>query len=404
MAIYNYKARDNNGRPIRGAMEGASRNEIVEKLRKMGYMVTGISEASPGFSIESVFENIKRIKSDDMLMFYIQLSNMINAGITILMSLYTLGRQVENKALRGIIESVARQVEGGSTLSEALAGHSKVFPKLFVSMIKAGEASGTLDTVLMRYAKFYENQEDIKEKVRGALFYPAILFSFGTAVMLFIVTFIIPQFAQIYVKAGIALPIPTLIVYKTGFAIKNYWYWLFALLIALYALIKLYSRTGRGALFIDGLKLNLPIIGPLYRKVAIARFTRTLSTLLSSGVPILTSLDITKEVAGNRILENIITNVRAYVEKGEKLAEPLKVSGEFPPDVIQMISVGEESGGLDAMLEKIADFYDMTVSYAVKKLTTVIEPLFLMVMGVMVGVIMASMLLPIFDMVKALRH
>ena len=404
MAIYNYKARDNNGRLIKGAMEAASKNELVEKLKKMGYMVTGVSEVTAGFSIESVFENLKRIKSDDMLMFYIQLSNMINAGITILMSLSTLGRQVENKALRETIEGVVRQIEGGSTLSDALTGHGKVFPKLFVNMIKAGEASGSLDTVLMRYAKFYENQEDIKEKVKGALFYPMILFSFGTAVMLFIVTFVIPQFAQIYIRAGVQLPIPTLIVYKAGFMIKNYWYWLFALLIALYALAKLYSRTERGALFIDNLKLNLPIIGPLYRKVAIARFTRTLSTLLSSGVPILTSLDITKEVAGNKILENIIANVRRYVEKGEKLAEPLKVSGEFPPDVIQMISVGEESGGLDAMLEKIADFYDMTVSYAIKKLTTVIEPLFLMVMGVMVGVIMASMLLPIFDMVKTLRH
>jgi type IV pilus assembly protein PilC len=404
MVIYSYKARDNNGRPIKGAMEAASKNELVEKLRKMGYMVTGVSEASTGFKIESVFENFKRIKSDEMLMFYIQLSNMINAGITILMSLSTLGRQVENKALRETIESVVRQIEGGSTLSGALAGHGKVFPKLFVNMIKAGEASGSLDTVLMRYAKFYENQEDIKEQVKGALFYPAILFSFGTAVMLFIVTFVIPQFAQIYIRAGVQLPVPTFIVYKLGVAIKNYWYWFFALLIALYALTKLYSRTERGALFVDGLKLNLPIIGPLYRKVAIARFTRTLSTLLSSGVPILTSLDITKEVAGNKILENIITNVRRYVEKGEKLAEPLKVSGEFPPDVIQMISVGEESGGLDAMLEKIADFYDMTVSYAIKKLTTIIEPLFLMVMGVMVGVIMASMLLPIFDMVKTLRH
>lgn len=404
MAMYSYKARDNNGRLVKGDMEAASKNDLVEKLKKMGYMVTGISEAAGGFKIGSVLENFKRIKSNDMLMFYIQLSNMINAGITILMSLSTLGKQVENKTLRETIESVARQIEGGSTLSDALAGHAKVFPKLFVNMIKAGEASGNLDAVLMRYAKFYENQEDIKEKVKGALFYPIILFSFGMAVMLFIVTFVIPQFAQIYVKAGVQLPIPTLIVYKAGFMIKNYWYWLFALLIALYALAKLYSRTERGALFIDGLKLSLPIVGPLYRKVAIARFTRTLSTLLSSGVAILTSLDITKEVAGNKILENIITNVRRYVEKGEKLAEPLRVSGEFPPDVIQMISVGEESGGLDAMLEKIADFYDMTVSYAIKKLTTIIEPLFLMVMGVMVGVIMASMLLPIFDMVKTLRH
>ena len=402
--MYSYKARDNNGRPIKGAMEAASKNELVEKLRKMGYMVTGIFEAPAGFKIGSVFESFKSIKPDDMLMFYIQLSNMINAGITILMSLSTLSRQVENKLLRETIESVARQIEGGSTLSDALAVHGKVFPKLFVNMVKAGEASGSLDTVLMRYAKFYENQEETKEKVKGALFYPMILFSFGTAVMLFIVTFVIPQFAQIYIKAGVRLPIPTLIVYKAGFMIKNYWYWLFALLIALYVLAKLYSRTERGALFIDGLKLNLPMVGSLYRKVSIARFTRTLATLLSSGVAILISLDITREVTGNKILENVITNVHRYVEKGEKLAEPLKVSGEFPPDVIQMISVGEESGGLDAMLEKIADFYEMTVSYAIKKLTTIIEPLFLMVMGVMVGVIMASMLLPIFDMVKTLRH
>ncbi len=404
MAIYNYKARDNNGRQIKGEMEAASKNELVEKLRKMGYMVTGISESTGAFRLESLFEKFKRIKSDDMLMFYIQLSNMISAGITILMSLSTLGRQVENQALRETIESVSRQIEAGSPLSAALAGHGRVFPKLFINMIKAGEASGNLDTVLMRYAKFYENQEDIKEKVKGALFYPAILFSFGIIVMLFIVTFVIPQFAQIYIRSGVQLPIPTLVVYKAGFMIKNYWYWFFALLIALYLLAKLYSRTPRGALFIDSLKLNLPIIGPLYRKVAIARFTRTLSTLLSSGVPILTSLDITKEVAGNKILENVITNVSRYVEKGEKLAEPLKVSGEFPPDVVQMISVGEESGGLDAMLEKIADFYDMTVNYSIKKLTTIIEPLFLLVMGLMVGVIMASMLLPIFDMVKTLKH
>lgn len=404
MAVYRYKARDNNGRPIKGSMEAGSKNELVEKLRKMGYMVTGISEDSGGFRIESVFENLKRIKSDDMLMFYIQLSNMINAGVTILMSLSTLGKQIENKILRESVDGVSRQIEGGSTLSGALAGYKKIFPKLFVNMVKAGEASGNLDGVLMRYARFYENQEDIKEKVKGALFYPAILFAFGAAVMLFIVTFVIPQFAQIYIKAGVQLPVPTLIVYKAGFMIKNYWLWCFIVLIALYLLAKLYSRTERGALFIDNLKLNLPIVGPLYRKVAIARFTRTLATLLSSGVPILTSLDITKEVAGNKILENIITNVRRCVEKGEKLAEPLKISGEFPPDVIQMIHVGEESGGLDAMLEKIADFYDMTVGYAIKKLTTIIEPLFLMVMGVMVGIIMASMLLPIFDMVKTLKH
>lgn len=404
MPTYIYKARDTMGRVVKGTMESPSKTELVDKLRKMGYMVTKASESTPGIKIGSISDILKRIKSDDMLMFYIQLSNMINAGIAILMSLSTLARQVENKALAERIGSVARQIEGGSTLSDALAFHPRTFPKLFVNMVKAGEASGNLVAVLMRYAVFFEHQEDIKEKVKGALFYPMILLCFGTAVMLFIVTFVIPQFAQLYLKAGVRLPIPTLIVYKAGLMIKNYWYWLFAFLIALIIVIKAYSRTAKGTLFIDTMKLRIPIIGPLYRKVAISRFTRTLSTLLGSGVPILQSLDITREVAGNEVLAHIIEDARSYVEKGEKLSEPLKVSNEFPPDVVQMIFVGEESGNLDGMLNKIADFYDMMVNYAVKKLTTVIEPVFLLIMGCMVGVIMASMLMPIFDMVKTLRH
>jgi type IV pilus assembly protein PilC len=351
-----------------------------------------------------MLERFKRVGSDDMLMFYIQFSNMISSGITILMSLSTMARQIHNKALARELGEVSRQIEGGSTLSGALSGHQAVFSKLFVSMVKAGEASGNLDAVLMRYAVFFEHQEDIKAKVKGALFYPLILLSFGTAVMLFIITFVIPQFALIYTKAGVRLPIPTLIVYKAGLALKNYWYVIIAVIIAAVILIKLFARSDKGSLLIDGVKLRLPIVGDLYRKVAISRFTRTLGTLLGSGVPILQSMDITKEVAGNRILEKIISDARQYVEKGERLAEPLKVSGEFPPDVVQMISVGEESGNLDGMLNKIADFYDMTVDYAIKKLTTVIEPVFLLILGCMVGVIMASMLMPIFDMVKTLRH
>ena len=404
MPLYNYKARDTMGRAVSGVMESETKAALVDKLNKMSYMVTKVEEAKRGIKLSALLGKFRRVKSEDMLMFYIQLANMINAGITILMSLSTLARQVENQALKETIGAVARQIEGGSTLSQALFLHPSVFPKLFVNMIKAGEASGNLDSVLKRYAAFFEYQEDIKEKVKGALFYPMILLSFGVIVMLFIVAFVIPQFALIYMKSGVRLPIPTLIVYKTGLTIKSCWYWIFALLIAVLIVIKAYARTKSGKLFIDMLKLHIPIVGSLYRKIAISRFTRTLSTLLGSGVPILESLDITKEVVGNEILANIISDTRKYVERGEHLAEPLKVSGEFPPDVVQMISVGEESGNLDGMLEKIADFYDVTVNYAIKKLTTVIEPVFLMIMGVMVGIIMASMLMPMFDMVKILRH
>lgn len=402
--IYTYKARDTTGRAVRGTMEAPDKAQLVDKLNKMGYMVTRVSEAASGMNIGLLFDRFKRIKSDDMLMFYIQLSNMINAGLTILMSLSTLAKQIENKTLRDAIGNVARQIEGGSTFSEALSFYPRIFTKLFVNIVKAGEASGNLDVVLMRYALFFEHQEDIKEKVKGALFYPMILLFFGLAVMLFIVTFVIPQFAQIYLKSGVKLPTPTLIVYSFGLAVKNYWYLILIFLIALVIIIKSYARTTKGTLLLDTMKLRLPIIGPLYRKVAISRFTRTLSTLLGSGVPILQSLYITKEVLGNEVLAHIIDDARKYIEKGEKLSEPLRVSNEFPPDVIQMIYVGEESGNLDGMLGKIADFYDITVNYAIKKLTTVIEPVFLMVMGCMVGVIMASMLMPIFDMVKTLRH
>ena len=404
MPSYNYRARDNAGKSVKGTMEASAKAELIDKLRNMGYMATSVTDAASGIQIASVFDRLKWISSNDLLIFYIQLSNMISAGITILMSLSTLSRQVENKVFREAIDDVAKHVESGGTLSQGFATHSKIFSTLFINMIKAGEASGNLDKVLLRYADFYERQADLKEKVKGALFYPAILLCAGIAVMLFIVTAVIPQFAEIYMRANIPLPVPTLIVYTIGTAIRHYWYFLIILVVAAAIGIRYYFTTRTGILFMDTLKLRLPIIGPLYRKIAVARFARTLSTLLGSGVPILESLDITKDVTGNVVLERAIANVRKYVEKGERMSEPMKISGEFPPDVVQMVAVGEETGAVDSMLNKIADFYDMTVGYAVKKLTVVIEPVFLVILGCMVGFILASMLLPIFDMVKTLRH
>lgn len=402
---YSYKARDPIGKPVKGTMEADDKAELITKLRKMGYMVTSVSEAAQKqMRIASILERFKRISSNSMLMFYVQFSNMIGAGITILMSLTTLASQGQNKILSKAINEVAKQVEAGSTLSEALASHPSIFPKLFVNMAKAGEASGNLESVLMRYAVFFERQEDMKQKVKGALFYPVILLGFGCVVMLFIVTFVIPKFAELYVRSGVKLPIPTLIVYKAGMLIKHYWYMLIVGVALILLGIRYYLKTEKGTLFFDTLKLRMPIIGPLSRKVAVSRFARTLATLLGSGVPILQSLDITKEVLDNEVLSRVMVSAHKYVEKGEKLSEPLKVSGEFPEDVVQMIAVGEETGSIDTMLNKIADFYDMVVDYAIKRLTTLIEPIFLLIMGGMVGLIMASMLLPIFDMVKTLRH
>lgn len=404
MALYSYRARDGVGKVVKGTMEAESKTELIDKLHRMGYMTTNAKETLAAGGLSTVLERFVRIKSDDMLLFYVQLSNMINAGITILMGLATLVKQTEKKALREAIDNVYRQVEAGSSLSQAFNSQPRVFSKLFVNMIKAGEASGNLDKVLMRYAEFFERQEDLKEKVKGAMFYPVILLCAGIAVTLFIVTFVIPQFAEMYLKAGIKLPVPTLIVYNAGLAIKHYWYLIIIFAIASFLGLGYFFKTEKGTLILDRAKLKLPIIGPLYRRIVMARFSRTLATLLGSGVPVLQSLDITQEVVGNKILANTIANIRGYVEKGERMSEPMKISEEFPPDIVQMVSVGEETGNLDGMLNKIADFYDMTVGYAVKKLTTIIEPVFLVILGIMVGFIMASMLMPIFDMVKTLRH
>jgi len=404
MPIFNYKARDTAGKAVSGSMEAATRSELIDKLQKLGFMATSVAETRGGGKGPSLNERFTRVGSGDLLMFYIELSNMISAGLPILTCLNTLHKQIENKRLKAAVGNVARQVESGSSLSQGFASESRIFQRLFINMIKAGEASGSLDTVLMKYAEFFEKQEDLKQKVAGALFYPVILLCAGITVSLFIVTFVIPQFAEIYMKAGIKLPLPTFIVYKTGIALKHYWLWMLIAAIALFIGVKIISRTPRAAFLIDSLKLRLPIVGSLYRKVIITRFTRTFATLFGSGVPVLEALDITKEVTGNEVIARVIDNVRKCVERGERISEPLKISEEFPPDVVQMISVGEETGALDTMLNKTADFYDMTVNYAVRKLTTIIEPVFLVIMGIMVGSILASMLLPIFDMVKTLRH
>lgn len=404
MPAYTYKARDTSGKAVRGTMEAATKEELTDKLHKMGYMTTRVTEALPGIKIESVFERLKRINTEDIVMFNVQLSNMINAGISILTSLVALNKQIENKKLKETIGSVLRSVEAGDSFSQALGRHPHIFSKLFVNMVKAGEASGKLDTVLSRFAEFAERQQELRQKIKGALFYPIILLFAGIAVTLFIVTFVIPQFVEIFMKSAITLPVATLILYKMGTGIKHFWFLGILFIIVSWVCIRYYVSTEKGRLAFDKFKLKLPIIGSLYRKRAISNFSRTLATLTASGVPILESLDITRDVIGNEVLGRVIGNVRTSVEKGEKIAEPLKISEEFPPDAVQMISVGEETGNLDGMLNKIADFYDMSIGYTIKKLTTILEPLFLVIMGSMVGFIMASMLLPIFDMIKILRR
>ena len=404
MPTFTYKARDPRGKAVKGTMQAASQEELYDKLQKLGYMTTKASESLSVPEINALFERFQRISAEDLIMFTVQFSNLINAGVSLLDSLSAVSQQIENRKLKEVVESVTRSVEAGQSFSEALSSHPKVFPHLFMSLVKAGEVSGKLDTILIRYAKYSEEQAELKQKVKGALLYPAILLFAGIGVSLFIVTFVVPQFAQIFIKVGITLPLPTRILYRVGVGIKFFWHSILSFVMVTYFGFKYYTGTRVGGFQVDQWKLRIPLLGGLFRKVSISRFSRTLGMLVSSGVPILTSLEIVKEVVGNEVLARVVAGAHEAVEKGEKLSEPLRVSREFPVDAIQLISVGEETGNLDEMLEKVADFYDRWTGYTIKKLTTLIEPVLLLLMGSIVGFIMASMLLPMFDMIKVLRQ
>lgn len=404
MATFAYRARDEHGKLVSGTMDAVSGDELTAKLHKMGYIATAVKAVKPGIKISETIAGYQPIKMQDVLVFYFQLANLIESAVPILTALKTIEAQTENKKLKQIIGEVQRNIEAGGLFSASLKPHPRVFTKLFVSMVKAGEESGKLAQVLRKYAVYAEAQAELKEKVKGALFYPAILFIASIIVILFIVTFIIPQFVEIFTKAGIKLPFVTHILFVIGLCIKRYWPLLTLGFAALLFWVRRYRLSKNGKAQLDRLILKTPVLGILARRIFISRFTRTLATLISSGVAILQSLDITMEVIGNAVISEAILKVRQSVEQGQKISEPLKISGEFPADTIEMIAVGEETGNLDEMLNKIADFYDMAVGYTIKKLTTIIEPLFLAVMGSIVAFIMASMLIPIFDMVKILRH
>ena len=403
MTSYLYKARDSSGKMVRGAMEATTRQELASKLHKMGYLATEVRESDSGPDLDAWFRRFDVVRSEELLMFYVELAGMVGSGMPLLNGLQTLHEQASNRKLKEVLGDLARGVESGDLFSNVLARHPRVFPPIFTGMARVGEASGKLDAILLSYAKFSESEEDLKQKIKNALTYPAFLLVAGVAAILFIVTFIIPQFSEIFLKAGVKLPALTVFLYNVGTGLRHSWFFICVGVFLIWIAAAWFFRTARGRLLLDGWKLGFPVVGDLNRKAAISRFSRTLSILVRSGVPILQALDIVADVVDNQVLSGVIGNARQAVERGESIAGPLKVSGQFPPDMIRMMSVGEDTGTLDEMLAKVADFYDMGIGYAVKRLTVFLESIFLVAMGVLVAFIMASLLLPIFDMTKILR-
>ena len=398
MPTFNWSARPAAGGDIKqGEIELPTKDEVLAFLHRQKLIPVAVREKPKQFQIQIG----TGITTRDIVIFTRQFATMINSGLPLVQSLDILGEQTENQALAKVLGEVLYDVESGHTLADAMGRHPKVFTELFVNMVAAGEAGGILDTILLRLATFLEKNDALIRKIKGAMIYPAVIFSVAGMAIVILLIFVIPTFQTMFESAGIPLPLPTRVVIGMSKFLQAYWWALIIGIIASVIAIKQTYATPGGQLFIDRLMLALPILGDLKRKAAVARFTRTLGTLVSSGVSILEGLEITAKTAGNRVIHDAVMSSRTSIAGGETIAGPLKESGVFPPMVVQMINVGEQTGGLDTMLTKIADFYDDEVDAAVEALLAAMEPIMIVVLGVVVGGMIVAMYLPIFDMINA---
>jgi len=399
MPNFRYTAKDNSGKMISGIFEAIDYAAAVDMLRKQGLIIVSVKEAGK-MKISAMSFGKKKVKTDDLVIFSRQLATMVDAGIPLVGALDILGDQVENKTFGDIIMKMRNDIETGSSLSDAISKHKKVFSALFVNMVKAGESSGMLDEILDRLALYLEKTNNLQKKIRSALIYPAVVSAMAAGITLLLLLKVIPVFKDIFSGFGAELPRPTAILISISDALQKYFPAIFVITIVVVFMIARYVKTDKGRLRCDSLLLKMPIFGVLFTKVAISKFTRTLSTLIKSGVPILNSLEIVGKTSGNRAIEMAVDMVRNNVCEGESIAEPLAKSKIFPSMVVRMVSVGEQSGELEKMLSKIADFYDAQVDAAVSGLTSLIEPLIIAFLGVVIGTIVICMFLPIFKLTQ----
>jgi len=400
MPIYQWTGKNKKGKTQKGEMEVS--NEDAVKARLSNQKITLIKvKVKP----KDIFENVAflqpKVKQSDIILFCRQFSTMIDAGLPIIQCLDILQSQQENKTFKVMLKKIKEMVESGSTLAEALKKYPDYYDDLFVNMIAAGEAGGILDTILQRLSAYMEKAAKLKSKVKGAMVYPVVTLIIAFAVLIVILVFVIPVFQDMFKDFGGELPAPTQIVVNMSEFVKSKILYLIGAIILFVIAYKRFSKTEKGRIILDDLILRLPVFGVLLRKVAVAKFTRTMGTMLSSGVAILEALDIVAKTAGNKTIEKAVYDVRSGISEGRTMADPLLESGVFPSMVCQMISVGESTGALDAMLGKIADFYDEEVDQAVENLTALIEPFMLVFLGVTIGGLVIAMYLPIFKMAGA---
>ncbi len=405
MATFRYSARDASGRVVAGAIDAETEVLVLGKLQEMGFFVTNLERQGGGaMSLRRLdLGKLRKVGMRELTVFTRQFATMVNAGLSMVRTLNILEQQTESAKLKTIVGDVRKHVEEGMTLSDALGQHPDTFSALTINMVRAGEIGGVLDDVLNRLAIFYEKDLSLRQKVRAAMTYPAAIFTFALGVIFFLVFFILPQFIGFFEGLDLQLPLPTRVLIFVTHALTGYWYvFLGGLLVSFWGL-RVYIGTERGRFRWDRYKLRVPVFGPLLRKVTISRFTRTLGTLITSGVPIMQALEVVSKAVENKIVAQAIDSVRSSIREGESIALPLQNSGLFPPMVVQMTAVGEETGTLDGMLQKVADFYDAEVESTLTQLTSILEPLLIMFLGFVVGFIVLSFYMPLYQLITGIH-
>jgi len=397
---YSYRVRDRQGKIITGKLEADNEASVSARLREMGYFVIGVEVEKPSITKREIRILKPRVKTKDVTVFTRQFATMINAGLPLVKCLNILSEQTESPVLTEVIVDVQHEVEMGRSLSEALSKHPDVFSELYTSMVKAGEIGGVLDDVLLRIATTLESEAEIRRKIKSALTYPVAMFAISILLLVVMLVFVVPSFEKMFKEIGATLPLLTRMVMGLSHFLLSWMGMLFiAALIGGVIYLRRWVKTPSGRRKYDAIKLKLPVFGNLIHKMSLSRFSRTLGTLVASGVPILQALEITSKTVGNVLVAEAVENVRAGVKEGESIARPLSQSPLFPPMVTQMLAIGEETGALDTMLNKVSDFYDSEVSTTVDAMTSLLEPILIVFLGLVVGVIVLSLYMPIFSLI-----
>jgi type IV pilus assembly protein PilC len=400
---YTYRVRDRRGDLLAGELQADSQDLVLSRLREQGLIPLEIKVKSAGMGKEIKFLSRKKVKLKDLSVFSRQFATMINSGLPLLRSLAILEQQTEAKELAKVIGQMRLDVEQGTALSTAMAKHPHAFGRLYVAMCRAGETGGVLDSVLLRLADTLEREVELRRKIKSAMAYPVVVMIVVVLILSAMLLFVVPTFKNLFASLGGTLPLPTRLLLAASEGFKKYFLFVFLAVGAMIFAFRRWKKTDRGRYAVDRLKLKLPIFGQLFQKTALSRFARTLGALSRSGVPLLQSLDIVAETVENGVMANAVRDVQTSVKEGESLAEPLSRHEIFPPMVVQMLAVGEETGALDTMLEKVSDFYDDEITATVDALTALIEPLLIVVVGGTVGLIVISLYLPMFRLIDLIK-